>query len=241
MVGEWQRSAAECAVCYVQSGMVVGLGSGRTAAYAVRRIAQLLRAERLQGIRGIPTSRAVEALAQAQGIPLTSLEEHPVVDVTIDGADEVDPDLNLIKGLGGAMLYEKIVARVSRSEIIVIDESKLVPRLGTQVPVPVEVIPFGWPAVARMLAEMGGEPARRMHAGDPVLTDEGNYILDCHFGRIDDAKQLDCALRMIPGVVEHGLFVGLTSMVVVAGREGLSLRYPRATGYTSDRDGTHGQ
>lgn len=220
---EWQRQAAECAVGYVESGMVVGLGTGSTAAFAVRRIGQLLRAGRLERVVGVPTSRRVEGLAREQGIPLRTLEEEPEVDVTIDGADEVDPDLNLLKGRGGAMLREKIVARASRCEIIVVDDAKLVPRLGTQAPLPVEVVPFGWSVIARELAALGGRPLRRASGGDPVLTDEGNYILDCRFGGIADPGALDRALRAIPGVVEHGLFVGLATMVIVAGREGLRL------------------
>jgi ribose 5-phosphate isomerase A len=222
-LAEWQRRAAECAVCYVESDMVVGLGSGATAAFAVRRIGQLLRARRLTGIVGVPTSRAVEALAREQGIPLRTLEEQPEIDVTIDGADEVDPDLNLIKGRGGAMLHEKIVACATRCEIIVVDESKLVPRLGTLTPLPVEAVPFGWPVVARGISALGGQPVRRMVDGDPVITDEGNYILDCRFDGIGDLQALDQAIRAIPGVAAHGLFLGLANMVVVVGREGIHL------------------
>lgn len=233
-LAEWQRRAAECAVCYIESGMAVGLGSGSTTGFAVRRIGQLLRARRLKGIVGVPTSRATEALAREQGIPLVTLEERPELDVTIDGADEVDPNLNLIKGRGGAMLHEKIVARASRCEIIAVDERKLVPRLGVRAPLPVEVVPFGWPVVARYLAELGGQPARRMRDGLPALTDEGNYVLDCCFDNIEDPASLDQAIRAIPGVVEHGLFLGLASIVVVAGREGLRLL--RTTGGTGCKD-----
>lgn len=222
MLAEWQRSAAECAACYVESGMVVGLGSGSTAAFAVRRIGQLLRAGRLQRIVGVPTSRAVEALAREHEIPLATLEEQPVVDLTIDGADEVDPQLNLVKGRGGAMLHEKIVAAASRRLIIVVDERKLVANLGTRVPLPVEVVPFGWNVSARGLAALGGQPARRELDGRPFLTDEGNLILDCRF-RIEDPAALAQAIQGIPGVVAHGLFLGLATMVVVAGREGLRL------------------
>jgi len=226
MYTELQRTAADCAVCYVESGMVVGLGTGSTAAFAVRRIGQLLRSGRLRGILGIPTSREVATLARREDIPLTTLEEHGEIDVTIDGADEVDPQLRLIKGRGGALLYEKIVARASRLEIIVVDESKLVPRLGTRAPLPVEVVPFGWPVTARALAELGARPVRRMQDGVPVETDEGNLILDCEFGSIDDPWALDRAIHAIPGVVEHGLFLGLASLVVVAQRDGISLRRP---------------
>lgn len=227
---EWQRRAAESAVCYVESGMVVGLGSGNTAAFALRRIGQLLRTGRLHGTVAVPTSQAVAASAREHGIPLTTLEEHPTVDVTIDGADEVDPDLNLVKGLGGALLHEKIVARASRCEIIAVDERKLVPRLGVRGPLPVEVVPFGWPVVARALSDLGGQPTRRSRDGVPVLTDEGNFILDCRFAGIEDPWALGQAIHAIPGVVEHGLFLGLTSMVIVAGPQGLCLLRAGETG-----------
>ena len=222
-LAERQRRAAECAVCYVESGMVVGLGSGTTAAFAVRRIGHLLRVGRLQGILGIPTSQTVEALAREQGIPLTTLDEHPEVDVTIDGADEVDTALRLVKGGGGALLREKIVARASRCEIIVVDDRKLVPRLGTRVPLPVEVVRFGWTLTARALAELGAEVARRLRGGEPFVTDEGHFIIDCWFGPIDDPAALAAAIEAIPGVVDHGLFLGLADLVIVAAPEGLRL------------------
>jgi ribose 5-phosphate isomerase A len=230
---EWQRMAAECAVCYVENGMVVGLGTGSTAAFAVRRIGHLVRAGRLAGIVGVPTSRRVEVAAREHGIPIRTLDEEPVVDVTIDGADQVDPNLNLIKGRGGAMLREKVVARASRCEIIVVDEGKLVPRLGAQGLLPVEVVPFGWSVVAREIAGLGVRPVRRIVDGEPVLTDEGNYILDCRLDGIADPASLDLALHAIPGVVEHGLFLGVANMVVVAGRDGLRLL---RSGETSCRD-----
>lgn len=229
-VTEWQRRAAECAVCYIDSGMVVGLGTGSTAAFAIRRIGHLMRAGHLQGVVGVATSRGVEALARQQGIPLTTLEERPELDITIDGADEVDPDLNLIKGRGGAMLHEKVVAWASRCEVIVVDEGKLVPRLGAQTPLPVEVVPFGLPVVARALTGLGGRPVCRLRDGQPMLTDEGNLILDCWFGGIEDLRALDREIRAIPGVVEHGLFLGLTRMVVVGGREGVRLLQAGDTG-----------
>lgn len=224
MIVDWQKSAAEYAVCYIESGMVVGLGTGSTAAFAVRRIGQLLRTGRLRRIRAVPTSRAVEALAREQGIPLTTLERDSAIDVTIDGADEVDPQLNLIKGLGGALLHEKVVAWASRCEIIVVDETKLVDRLGTRAPLPVEVVPCAQAVVARALAELGAEPVLRRQDSEPVRTDEGNVILDCRFESIDDPWALERAIDAIPGVVEQGLFLGLADMVVVAGREGVRLQ-----------------
>jgi ribose 5-phosphate isomerase A len=234
-LAERQRRAAECAVCYVESGMVVGLGSGATAAFAVRRIGHLLQTRRLQRILGIPTSRAVEALAREQGIALTTLDEHPEIDVTIDGADEVDAALRLVKGAGGALLREKIVARASRCEIIVVDESKLVPRVGTRVPLPVEVVPFGWTLTAKALSGLGAEVARRMKGGEPFLTDEGHYIIDCRFGPIEDPAALAAAIKAVPGVVEHGLFLGLADLVIVAGQEGLRLLRAASMGSRGER------
>lgn len=237
MVADLKRSAAECAVCYVESGMVVGLGSGDTVTYAVRRLGQLLRSGSLERVVGVATSRVVAALAEEQGIPLTTLEEHSTIDLTIDGADEVDPHLDLIKGHGGALLYEKIVALATRCEVIVVDEGKLVPELGARAALPVEVVPFGWPVVSRALADLGARVERRMRDGEPVRTDEGNLILDCRFPSIPDVKRLDQAIRAIPGVVEHGLFLGLADLVIVAGRRGLRLLRPRRGNGGCESDG----
>ena len=216
-----KQKAGWYAVDFVKSGMVVGLGHGSTAIFAVRCIAQLLQEGRLQDVLGVPCSRHVEAEARRLGIPLTTLDEHPVVDVTIDGADEVDPDLNLIKGGGGALLREKIVAQASRREIIVIDESKLSPALGTHWPVPVEVIPFGWRAQAAYLESLGAPTLRLDADGTPFKTDQGNLILDCNFGPIPDPSQLAGRLNERAGIVEHGLFIGLATDVIVAGAEGV--------------------
>ena len=211
-----KQQAAERAVEYVESRMVVGLGEGSTAAFAVRRIARLLRDGRLRGILGVPCSCEVEVRARDLGIPLTTLEEHPVVDLTIDGADEVDPDLNMIKGGGGALLREKIVAQASRREVIVVDESKLSPALGTHWPVPVEVARFGWRTQAAYLESLGAKPALRLaDDGTPFETDQGNLILDCDFGPIPDPAQLALRLKAHSGIVEHGLFLGLATEVVV--------------------------
>jgi ribose 5-phosphate isomerase A len=217
-----KQQAAERAVTYVESGMVVGLGEGSTAAFAVRRIAQLLDAGDLRDILGVPCSCKVEARARNLGIPLTTLDEHPVIDLTIDGADEVDSDLNMIKGGGGALLREKIVAQASRREIIVVDESKLSPALGTHWPVPVEVVLFGWRTQAAYLESLGAKPVLRLtDAGTPFETDQGNLILDCDFGPISNPAQLAVKLEGRAGVVEHGLFLGLATEVIVAGTEGI--------------------
>jgi ribose 5-phosphate isomerase A len=217
-----KQQAAEYAVQFVESGMVVGLGHGSTAIFAVRRIAQLLREGQLQGILGVPCSLQVEEDAQRLGIPLTTLDEHPIVDLTIDGADEVDPDLNVIKGGGGALLREKIVAQASRREIIVVDESKLSPALGTHWPVPVEVTPFGWRSQSAYLESLGAKPVMRLNSdGTPIKTDQGNLILDCHFGPVPDPAQLAARLSERAGIVEHGLFLGLATDVIVTGVEGV--------------------
>lgn len=217
-----KQQAAERAVRFVKSGMVVGLGHGSTALFAVRRIAQLLRDGRLGDIKGVPCSLEIGQEAQQLGIPVTTLDEHPVVDVTIDGADEVDPHMNLIKGGGGALLREKIVAQASRREIIVVDESKLSPVLGTHWPVPIEVFPFGWRLEAAYLESLGARPALRQSTdGTPFQTDQGNYILDGRFGPISNPAQLAVKLSGRAGIVEHGLFLDLATDVIVAGTQGI--------------------
>ena len=216
-----KQQAAERAVTFVQSGMVLGLGAGSTAVFALRRLGQLLAEGALRDIVGVPCSSQVEAEARQAGIPLTTLDDHPTVDLTIDGADEVDPQLNLIKGGGGALLREKMVAQATRREIIVVDEGKLSPHLGVRWAVPVEVIPFGWRAQARFLAGLGARVARRERNGGPYFTDQGNFILDCAFGPILDPAGLARQLAERAGIVEHGLFLGLATDLIVAGRDGV--------------------
>jgi len=221
-IPQLKQEAGWYAVDFVESGMVLGLGHGSTAVFAVRCIAQLLREGRLRDVLGVPCSRQVEAEARELGIPLTTLDQHPVVDLTIDGADEVDPDLNLIKGGGGALLREKIVAQASRREIIVVDESKLSPALGTHWPVPVEVALFGWHTQSGYLESLGAQATLRVeNDGTPFRTDQGNLILDCHFGPISDPIQLAAQMNERAGIVEHGLFLGLATDVIVAGAEGV--------------------
>lgn len=216
-----ERAAAE-AVRYVQSGMVVGLGTGSTTRYAVELIGEALQRGTLRDIVGIPTSEATAALARRVGIPLSSLAEHPRPDLTIDGADEVDPQLNLIKGMGGALLREKIVAAATDLEIIVVDDSKLVDVLGTRSPLPVEVVPFGLGTYYEdRLRGLGANPILRLADGKPYLTDNGNYLYLCRFARIDSPQQLERDINLIPGVVENGLFLGLAHRVIVASAEGI--------------------
>jgi ribose 5-phosphate isomerase A len=222
-----KRLAAERAADSIQPGMVVGLGSGSTAAFVVHRLAALRAEGKLTDVVGVPTSVETEALARSLGVPLTTLEAHPVVDLTIDGADEVDPQLRLIKGGGGALLREKIVAQASRREIIVVDASKLSPRLGTRWPVPVEVLPFGWRSQALYLEGLGARVTQREgREGTPYRTDQGNLILDCAFGPIERPEELAAKLEARAGIVAHGLFIGLTSELVVASPEGVEHRRP---------------
>ncbi|MCG8350099.1 MAG: ribose-5-phosphate isomerase RpiA [Chloroflexales bacterium] len=216
-----KQQAAEHAVGYIESGMVVGLGVGSTAIFAVRRIAHLLRTAQLRDIVGAPCSLQIEAEARRLGIPITTLGDHPLVDVTIDGADEVAPDFSLIKGGGGALLREKIVAQASRREIIVVDEQKLSPLLGTRWAIPVEVIPFGWQSQARFLEALGSQITLRQTNDAPFTTDQGNLILDCNFGPIADPSGLAAQLNNRAGIVEHGLFIGLATDLIVAGSEGI--------------------
>jgi ribose 5-phosphate isomerase A len=220
-ISELKRKAAERAVAAVESGMVVGLGSGTTAILAVRRIGALLADGTLREILGVASSSVIEAEARRLKIPLAPVDAPPVIDLTIDGADEVDPQLNLIKGGGGALLREKIVAQLSRREIIVVDETKLSPRLGTRCALPVEVVSFGWRSLARYLESLGATVVLRRAGADAFQTDQGNYILDCHFGPIDSPAELAERLAQRAGIVEHGLFLGLASEVIVAGTAGL--------------------
>ncbi len=221
-VTQLKQQAAEKAVEFVESGMVVGLGHGSTAIFAVQRIAHLIKTGQLHDILGIPASRHIEAEARRLGIPLTTLDAHPAIDLTIDGADEVDPQLNLIKGGGGALLREKMVAQASRREIIVVDESKLSPALGTRWALPIEVVEFGWGAQVVYLRSLGGEPALRRKEDDtPFYTDQGNLILDTRFGPITDPAALAARLESRAGIVEHGLFLDLATDVIVGGQDGL--------------------
>jgi len=209
-----KEAAARASLKFVCDGDVVGLGTGSTAAFAVRFLAEQVRTG--LKIRGIPTSSVTRELAQSLGIPLTTFDDVQQIDVTIDGADEFDPQLHLIKGGGGALLREKIVASASRQLIIVTDASKQVPVLG-EFPLPVEVIQFAQPLVAKRIAALGAAvKLRHDENGNPYVTDEGNHILDCSFGSIPDPPALARTLDAMPGVVDHGLFIGLASVILLA-------------------------
>ena len=201
--------------------MIIGLGTGSTANYAVREIARKLGEGELDGILGVPTSVRVEQEARKLGIPLTTLNEHPQLDLTIDGADEVDPQLELIKGGGGALLREKIVAQASQREIIVVDETKLSDSLGTRFVLPVEVLQFGRAPEAAYLESLGASVVlRKTSGGEPVVTDQGNWILDAEFGPIDDPSTLSDRLDRRAAVAAHGLFIGLATDLIVGGENG---------------------
>ena len=214
-----KRLAGEKAAELVRDGMVVGLGTGSTVYYAIRRLGERVKNEGLD-VLGIPTSLDTGNYAQESGILLTTPEVHPTIDLTIDGADEVDPELNLIKGLGGALLMEKIVASISKRLIIVVDPGKLVKRLARG-RLPVEILRFGRTSTLRRLKVMGLNPVLRLSAGQlPFVTDSNNYILDCLPGEISNLKGLEREINAIPGVVENGLFIGMTDSVIVGEEDG---------------------
>jgi len=212
-----KHRAADAAVEQVRSGMVLGLGSGTTVAYALQRLAELLRAGKIDNVCGVPSSIQTEMQAQQLGIPLTSLDRCPTLDLTIDGADEVDPDLNLIKGGGGALLREKILAQASRRTVFIVDQGKLSPRLGSHWPLPVEVIPFAVKSIEIYLTSIGASIELRQTAeGVLFRTDQNNVILDANFGPIENARELATKLADRAGIVAHGLFLNMADEVIVA-------------------------
>ena len=214
-----KRAAAEAAVALVKEGSIVGLGTGSTAKYAILKLGDM--AQDGFEVRGVPTSIATANLAKEHGIPLTSLEEFPEIDLTIDGADEVDPHLDMIKGMGGALFREKLVAAASKKVAIAVDASKLVKRLGSRIPLPVEVHPFGWKVTKGRLEGLGATAELRVASGETVRTDNDNYLLDCRFRAIKEPGDLERAINDVPGVIENGLFVGVASVVFVAEAKGV--------------------
>ncbi len=218
---ELKRLAGEKAVELIEDGMILGLGTGSTVEYALRKLGKKVRNEGLK-IKGIPTSIHTKRIAKEEKIPLTTLEENPEIDLTIDGADEVDSYLNLIKGGGGALTREKIIAFNSKKVVIVVDDSKVVKALGIDFDLPVEVVKFGWTATKKSIEKFNCEiKLREIMENEPYITDNGNYILDCEFERIQDPEELESDLNIIPGVVENGLFVDLADEIIVGGKQGI--------------------
>ena len=211
--------AAEKAVEEVQSGMILGLGTGSTIYYALLKLGQMVKLG--LDIIGIPTSEQTSQIAEEQGIRLSTVIENPVIDLTIDGADEVDPSLNLIKGLGGALVREKIIAHASNRLVIVADESKIVDYLGAKVPLPVEVVQFGWESTQMALNQICQRSVLRQVNDQTFLSDNSNFILDCYFDQISDPKQIEIRINGIPGVVDNGLFVGRADRVIFGTADGI--------------------
>jgi ribose 5-phosphate isomerase A len=215
-----KRAAARAAADLVRDGMRLGLGSGSTFLFVLERLSERVRGEHLR-IAGVPTSQGTAAAAQKLGIPLLSLVEVEFLDLAIDGADEVDPKKNLIKGGGAAHVREKIVAAAAREFVVVVDEQKLVDVLGRRFALPIEVMPFGWQQTERAIAATGGKPTlRRLPSNEPVVTDNGNYVIDCKYDGIRDPKALHDGLNALPGVIDNGLFVGMTGRVFVGDAKG---------------------
>lgn len=219
---EAKRRAALEAVKHAEDGFIVGLGSGSTAAYVIKEIGRRMLQEGLR-VLGVPSSSQAMMLALRSGVPLTSLDEHPVLDLAIDGADQIDKKLNLIKGGGGALTREKIVASAAKQFVVVADETKLVEKLGANCRVPVEVLPFALASATADIKELDGKPILRESKGKvgAVVTDNGNYIVDVDFGAITDAEELNRRLKLIPGVIETGLFIGMADLVYLGKQDGI--------------------
>ena len=214
-----KRLAAEKACDYIEDGMILGLGTGSTVDYALRKIGKMVN-EGIK-IKGIPTSFRTKKIAIEEKIPLTSLEDNPEIDLTIDGADEVDSELRLIKGGGGALTREKMIAYYSKKVIIIIDETKVVKMLGIDFYLPVETVKFGWTLTKNKLKEFNCNVELRKIMNNPYITDNSNYIIDCEFDRIKDPEQLEIDINNIPGVVENGLFIGLADEIIVGSKQGI--------------------
>jgi ribose 5-phosphate isomerase A len=237
---EWKQQVGEAAAKLVENGMVVGLGSGSTALQFVEALGRRVAQEKLR-IIGVPTSDQTEEAARRLNIPLSTLADHPEIDIDVDGADEIQRGtLFLIKGLGGALLREKMIASASKRMAVIGDESKLVDRLGSRSPVPVEVVKFGWQLTQSRLAALGSKPQLRMGKdGKPFVTDGGNYIIDCAFGPMADPEEVAHHLDHVIGAVEHGLFLGFTSEAVVYGEKGLRMFQRDATRKTRKKTARH--
>ncbi|MCD6370954.1 MAG: ribose-5-phosphate isomerase RpiA [Thermoplasmata archaeon] len=220
MIEEMKRKAGEKAAEYIKDGMVVGLGTGSTVKYTILKLGEMVR----NGLEivGVPTSRRTEELARSLGIKLGDLNDYDSIDITVDGADEVDEKLNLIKGGGGALLREKMIAYASKYEVIVVDERKVKEFLG-EFPLPVEIVKFGYRRTLRNLESLGCRAELRMKDGEIYITDNGNYIVDCKFGKIEEPEKLEREIDRIPGVVEIGLFINLANEVIVGKKDGIEI------------------
>ena len=218
-----KKAAGEAAAALVQSGMRIGLGTGSTARYVVEALGRRLANDELEDIIGVPTSIATERLAMEANVPLAGLETLPQLDLTIDGADEISPDLALTKGGGGALVREKIVAAASKRMVVISDDSKMVERLGTRLPLPIAVVPFGWHTLVPKLDDLGMRAELRCDdSGSPFVSDDGLFVLDCNFtDGIEDPARLDSELARLPGVVTSGLFIGMAERALVAGPDGV--------------------
>ncbi len=219
---EAKKRVALEAVKHIKDGFVVGLGSGSTAVYVIQELGRMIREDRLQ-VMGVPSSSQAFLLAVSSGIPVTTLDENPVLDLTIDGADEIDKHLDMIKGGGGALTREKIVASAAKQVIIIADETKLVEKLGTKFHVPVEVLPFALATVSAKIQKLGGKPFLRksIRKVGAIVTDNGNYIFDVDFGPINNAEELSRQLKLVPGVIETGIFIGLADHVYLGKEDGI--------------------
>lgn len=222
MSDQSKKQAAHRATEFVQDGQIVGLGTGSTTKFAIEGIADRVR----NGLRitGIATSVATERMAQELGIPLANLNDVPAIDITIDGADEVDSSLNMIKGGGGALTREKLVALASSKRVIIVDDRKLVSTLGQSWPVPVEVLQFAWTRSALMLNALGCTAHLRKSGETPFETDNGNYILDCRFGLIRNPAEMEKSIKLVPGVVECGLFIGVADVLIIGFNDHVEIR-----------------
>ena len=219
---EPKRRAAASALELVRDGQVVGLGTGSTAKFAIEGLGRLVRSG--LSVKGVPTSIATERMAMELGIPLVGLNEVGAIDITLDGADEIDSDFNMIKGGGGALTREKLVALASAKRVILVDETKLVSKLGQSRLLPVEVLPFSWTLSARLLAGLGCVASLRRQGEAPFVTDNGNHILDCAFGPIEDAAALEKRIKLLPGVLDCGLFIGIADTLVIGFDDRVEIR-----------------
>ena len=221
-IEKYKKQAALAALAEIENGMVVGIGHGSTVHFAIQGLAKLISTGKLTDIVAIPCSLESHNKAEKMGIPIVDFNERQDVDITIDGADEIDPEFNLIKGGGGALLREKMLAQESQREIIIADHQKLSPKLGTNYSLPLEISIFGWVHQIDFIERLGGKANLRKYDNEEiVLTDQGNYLLDCQFGPIEDPEDLAGKLQKRAGILEHGLFLNLASDVIIAGPDGL--------------------